>query len=654
MSKKLLVAGVIMSLVAVVLVGVGASTASAQSMSLCQTVDALVLAGVIAPDKVAAAKAAAGCSAAAAPAASFNRDLTVGSTGADVTALQTMLGVTPATGYFGAITKAAVVAYQTSKGISATGYVGPLTRAALNYVAPVVTPSTGGSTGSTGSSASLDGTDGTISDVNELTQYNNEEVGEGDEDVKVLGMEIEASNEGDIQLKSMKIELTETGSGDSEKLDDYVSDVSIWMGSTKIGSADADQFNEDDDGLYSKTISLSNAVIKADETVKFYVAVSAVNSFDSGDIDGNDWSVDVLNIRYTDGSGVTSTESDAGDLTGDLDVAMDFVSFGDAADTEITISTASDTPDADIVVVDDTEETEDVLLLKGKIKVEGSSDVVLDEMPITFTVAGTATGLASTTGSVKLVIDGEEYTESVGSTFNSLVSSVTFDDMELDIEGESTVEFAVYADILGIDDALTAGDTLKAEVTASNRSMMDIEDEEGDSVTDRSGVATGEAQEFRENGISISLVSVTASGLDNGTANDDLGSFVIKFKVTAIGETVYISSLADAQLSGNTDGKTTVHASRAGTATVGGVTASIDNLTDSDKNAAGLWAIEEGSSNAETFELTTTIQLPTAGAAGLYKVQLGGVRWTTDGTDATPSNSYTSNLDTLKVSGTLN
>jgi hypothetical protein len=66
-------------------------------------------------------------------AATFNTNLTVGSRGADVTALQTMLGINPPTGYFGPITKAALATYQASKGISpAAGYFGPLTRAFVN------------------------------------------------------------------------------------------------------------------------------------------------------------------------------------------------------------------------------------------------------------------------------------------------------------------------------------------------------------------------------------------------------------------------------------------------------------------------------------------------------------------------------------------
>ena len=69
----------------------------------------------------------------------FSTNLTVGSTGSDVVALQTWLiangysipsiaSGAAAKGYFGSQTLAAVKAYQTAKGIPSTGFVGPLTR----------------------------------------------------------------------------------------------------------------------------------------------------------------------------------------------------------------------------------------------------------------------------------------------------------------------------------------------------------------------------------------------------------------------------------------------------------------------------------------------------------------------------------------------
>lgn len=68
----------------------------------------------------------------------FSVDLTIGSTGADVEALQNLLIAAGysipagATGYFGAQTEAAVKLFQTAHGLPSTGYVGPLTRTVLN------------------------------------------------------------------------------------------------------------------------------------------------------------------------------------------------------------------------------------------------------------------------------------------------------------------------------------------------------------------------------------------------------------------------------------------------------------------------------------------------------------------------------------------
>ena len=67
----------------------------------------------------------------------FNAYLGIGSKGAGVTALQQLLAQSglysgPITGYFGALTRSAVAAFQKAHGISPVGYVGPSTRAALN------------------------------------------------------------------------------------------------------------------------------------------------------------------------------------------------------------------------------------------------------------------------------------------------------------------------------------------------------------------------------------------------------------------------------------------------------------------------------------------------------------------------------------------
>ncbi|QQR76798.1 peptidoglycan-binding protein [Candidatus Nomurabacteria bacterium] len=620
-------------------------------------------------------------------------NLSQGSSGTQVVNLQTALGGLTADGNFGPLTKAAVVSYQSAHGLTADGVVGPMTAASINGMAtgsypagctsntgysvttgascaaattlPAGCTSTVGFSPTTGVSCAgtttptgpLAGSFGDISNVTELGSYSGEEVGEGQDDVTVAGFEVEATNDGDIEISSMKIQFDSTGNTGSLHLDDYIDSISIMMGSTEVGSADVDEFTESSD-IYTRTVSLDGAVIRADETENFYIVVNAAGTFDSSDLTGDSWDVDVLNIRFVDGSGVTTTDDSTGDMPG-MDVTIDFVSFSDAADTELVVTLDSDSPEAGIALVSDTGSTDDVSLLMGTLEAEGDSDIIIDELPITFTAtsSGTANGIDDIATSVKLIIDGEEYTETMTITA-ALTGTITFDNLDFTLSAGDTVDFEVQADIKEIDGTVFAeGDTLLASLTSTNNDYIDAEDEEGDQLTDdteKTGTATGEAQQLRSNGIMVTFVSASVGSIsDGGSANDDLGSFTIKYKVKAVGETIYVSSLADDTTGANTDGYTSVTVDRAGTATTGGVSAVLANTTNTSVNAAGLFELTNGEEN--TFEVTVSVQLPTAGAAGLYRAALSGIRWTTTSTDATPSNSYTSNLDSFKTSyGTLN
>lgn len=139
---------------AVYLFGAAAMPASAQSTSDLQAQIAALLAQINALQAQLAAQTG---GSAVSSSYTFTRNLTVGSTGDDVKALQQWLnanGYTVAasgagsvgheTSYFGPATRAALAKYQAAKGISpAAGYFGPLTRSSL--------ASAGGATGGTGS-----------------------------------------------------------------------------------------------------------------------------------------------------------------------------------------------------------------------------------------------------------------------------------------------------------------------------------------------------------------------------------------------------------------------------------------------------------------------------------------------------------------------
>ena len=105
---------------------------------------------------------------------SFTKDLTLGSKGADVTALQNLLisagdlKVTTATNYFGALTKAALAKYQAANGITpSSGYFGPKTRAFVNSlsVSTTGTTTTTGTTATTTTATTTTGTTATTTTV---------------------------------------------------------------------------------------------------------------------------------------------------------------------------------------------------------------------------------------------------------------------------------------------------------------------------------------------------------------------------------------------------------------------------------------------------------------------------------------------------------
>lgn len=79
----------------------------------------------------------------------YTRDLTIGSSGADVTALQNTLIAAGdsiaagATGYFGSQTQSALAKWQAANGISpASGYFGPITRAKISSTSMTTTGGT--------------------------------------------------------------------------------------------------------------------------------------------------------------------------------------------------------------------------------------------------------------------------------------------------------------------------------------------------------------------------------------------------------------------------------------------------------------------------------------------------------------------------------
>lgn len=467
--------------------------------------------------------------------------LTVGSTGGGVTAFQNWLvtngyGSFTPTGYFGPLTQAAVARFQVAAGITpAVGYYGPITMAAVQArcttatTTTTTTTTTGTGTTTTTSSNTLQGGAGSIT-VDDSSEFSSEEVGEGEEDVEVLQFSIEADEDSDVEITSIKVEFEQLTAADSEDLNDYVESVSIWLNGKMVGEADADDFSENSD-VWTKSISLDDAVVDAGETEDFVVAITALNNLDSGDIDSDAWTVDVLNVRFMDAEGVTTTEDTDAD---GLEQTFDFESFAGANDVELTVAlndADDDINEGHVIDVDDADDTDNVEILSFTMEADGS-DIMVTELPITITTTGEGDEAVIVIDATLWWGDDELATEDVPTG-----GAVIFQDLEIDISEGDKEEFKISVKLQDTNGALDDGDTVQAQITTTNVDAIEAEDESGEDLAtgDLEGSALGEAHSTYDTGIMVEFVSKTEARtfVADDAGEFDQGTFTITFDVTA-------------------------------------------------------------------------------------------------------------------------
>src|SRR3989344_1656337 len=143
-------------------------------------------------------------------ACSFTRDLSMGVRGDDVTCLQVYLNAgghlsVSATGYFGSLTKAAVMKWQSANGVSpASGYFGSISKAKYSSLVAVVTPPVVTPPGTTPPPVAP----GTGLAVSSPTQPANGLAPQGTARVAFTKVTLTAGNDGDVIVSSFVVERT--------------------------------------------------------------------------------------------------------------------------------------------------------------------------------------------------------------------------------------------------------------------------------------------------------------------------------------------------------------------------------------------------------------------------------------------------------------
>lgn len=570
--------------------------------------------------------------------------LKVGSRGADVMELQTLVGATPVDGVFGPMTKAKVMAWQASNGLVADGVFGPMSMAkanagstggtypagctsntgfssttgqscAVSTTLPAGCTSTVGFSPTTGAKCDGGSTPGTTGPlvggagdlkISETAVDTESEVAEGKTE-KVLAFRAEAQDS-DIQINSLKVYLENTDAPNTNRLPSrYLSTIEILMGSTKVGSISASDLTRDTENVYSRSISLNNAIVREGLANRetFYVVFKALSNIDSLDMADAEFDLSVDNIRFTDATGVIMTSNDDASVSG-----ITFTDPASSGDVRMRVSLDSNSPAEGSVQVNEFSTTSNVDLLSFKLKAES---VDMNVETIYLKIDSTGDNLDDILADLKLMKGSStiaDYSGSFDADGSQVVKFELYDDLLIE-EGD-TVTLKLVAKLLKQDGNFDSGATLTASLTSPSSNIV-AEDEDGNSISNFTGSASGYTQTLFVNGANISFVSSTSTQVDNdGKVRD----FVLVFDVTAIGDDLTVDRTnVD---SSSTDG---VQYAISGANATG--SASLSSTASLNGN---IYTVSEG--QTKRFTLTVTVTTTTTGQKKIVLEKVGGVSTT--------------------------
>ncbi len=623
----------------VVAVALALTFATTTSALTAADIQLLVSMGVIPADKAAAALAAIGGSSTTSTASCgvYTRDLTLGSTGADVVSLQTFLEakgfltipVGTSKGYFGTLTQSALGRYQAANGIAPTaGYFGPVTRA---KVSSDCTPGTT-TPGTTTPGKTLSGDEARLDNYRALSTYSNEDIEEG-ETGGVFAAEFKV-RDGDIEIDRVDVAV-EAGSGSEDKPWRQIESIALIVNGEEVDSKSVDResdwsrkdstFSPSSSRAYETRFTGLGFIVDEDETATIEVEITTSDSIDNSKLPTS-WRVWIPRdgLRAVDGKGIDQ-------YVGSQD---DYKTFNiEAADDgKVRVRESDDDLDPSILVVDANKKSSSYEVFRFEIDNSEDADVLLNTLTILAT--STTSDLSKVISKLTVEIDGDRF-DFDSSTSTATHTAYLFDlednGDEFEIGEDDRVEVVVKAEFAKQSGNYADGTTVQFGIGRVNgvNDVVGIT-AEGASTNDPSDVdgrVEGSIHTLRTTGVAVEVTSKNFT-YHNNTADslaDDEGEYRFTVKVTALEDDAWINNQVALAASTTAGFVATVTGD-----TFAGTSSARIADTSAKTQINGRYKVAEGTS--ETFIIAVRLDPSSQQTLGL---KLTGVNFAADSTTGT-------------------
>ncbi len=511
----------------------------------------------------------------------FYTNLTVGSTGADVVALQSFLEskgflTMPAgtsKGYFGGLTKSALASFQSAKGIApAVGFFGPVTRAAVNADAGTVvtttpgcpagaafnymtgapcssvpsTPVAGCTAGamfnfltgapcSTTSTPSTSSAEGTLDVKQSGSPANNANI-QTSMDVPVYGLNLKATIS-DVTVDRIDLKVAVTLSSANENPATLINAITLKDGSTtlKTWNVSSADFIKDTNNstIYYVRLSGLGFVVPRDVTKNLIFSVNTNSGIDSD------------RVLVVSGYGANSLRAISGNnVTSyyDLSSLSRTHTFKKPGTSSLTVSSDGNVVDSNNYRVSSTDGISGVTIGSFNVKSETGDSLVTDVL--------IQVGNSMTAPSTVYLYDGSTLLDSRSVSSTASTSQLTFSNLKVNVPKDVTKTITIKVDM--------PSSTVSGSIASSSASTtVTYEKPNGSSATVTTTATTVNPAYFYSAAPRITFVSGTATDVRSevtGTTTEVVGKFVFKVKPEGASMTAFAADGSDFAIATSTTG----------------------------------------------------------------------------------------------------